>query len=79
MGRSVGDHDIKPSPQGAWVAQSVKRPTLDLGSGYDLLVHGIEPHIKFYADSVEPVRDSLSPSLSLPLPRLYILSLKINK
>ena len=24
--------------QGAWVAQSVKRPTLDFGSGHDLTV-----------------------------------------
>ena len=48
---------------GAWVAQSVKQPTLDLGSDHGLRVHEIEPHIGLRVDSVE--WDSLSPSLSL--------------
>ena len=54
---------------GAWVAQSVECPTLELGSGHDLMVHGIEPR----TDSVEPAWDS--PCLSLPLPPAHPLSL----
>jgi len=30
-------------PQGAWVAQSVKCPTLDFGSGHDLRVGRLSP------------------------------------
>ena len=51
--------------KGARVAQSVKRPTFDFGSGHDLTVHGIKPLIGLCADIVEPAWDSLSPSLSL--------------
>ena len=47
---------------GAWVAQSVKQPTLDFSSGHDLTV----PQIKAHALSAEPAWDSLSPSLPLP-------------
>ena len=54
------------------MAQSVKRQTLDFGSGHDLTVREFEPCMGLCADSVEPAWDSLSPfSLSL--------SLKINK
>ena len=60
----------------AWVDQSVKRPTLDFSSGYDLTVGGFEPLTGLCADSVEPAWDSLS--LPLPLPCLLLLS-KINK
>ena len=49
--------------QGAWVAQLVKRPTLDLGSGHDLTVHGIESHVRLCAVSVVPAWDSLSLSV----------------
>ena len=55
--------------RGTWVAQSVKRPTLDFGSGHDLAVHEFEP---LRTVSAEPAWDSLS-SLRLSL------SLKINK
>ena len=53
------------------VAPSVKRPTLDFGSGHDLMVCGFEPHVGLCADSTEPAWDALSPSLSAPplLPR----------
>ena len=37
-----------------WVAQSVKHETLDFGSGHDLTVHEMEPHIGPCADSAEP-------------------------
>ena len=33
--------------KGAGVAQSVKHPTLDFGSGHDLTVHEIKPCIGF--------------------------------
>ena len=56
----------KNEVRGAWVAQSVKRPTLDFGSGHDLVVHEFEPHVGLWADSVEPAWDALSPSLSAP-------------
>ena len=39
------------------------RPTLDLGSGLDLTVHGVEPHIGLCADGAEPAWDSLPLSL----------------
>ena len=45
---------------GAWVAQSVKHLTLDLGSGHDLAVHKIRPRVWLYAASAEPAWDSLS-------------------
>ena len=35
------------------MTQSVKCPTLDFGSGDDLMVHEIEPHISLCADSRE--------------------------
>ena len=47
---------------GAWVAQPVKRLTLHLGSGGDLMVREIEPRVGLCADSLEPAWDS--PSLS---------------
>ena len=63
------------------MAQLGKRPTLGFGSGHDLTVHEFEPHLGLCADSVGSAWDSLSPSLSLPLPclRMLSLSLKINK
>ena len=59
------------------MAQSVKRLTLDFGSGHDLAVLEFEPCIGLYADSVElawdsPLSFSFYPS---PLP----ISLKISK
>ena len=61
------------------MAQLVKRPTLDLHSGHDLMVQGIEPLIGLCTDSVEPAWDGLSPSLSAPPQLASVLSLKINK
>ena len=51
---------------GVWVAQLVKRPTLDFGSGYNLTVCELEPRIGLCADSTEPAWNSLSPSFSAP-------------
>ena len=61
-------HDLKKTPRtlsqrGAWVAQSVERPTSDFGWGHHHTVHESEPHIGLRTDSVEPAWDSLrSPS-----------------
>ena len=57
--------------RGAWVAPSVKRPTLDFGAGHDLRVCEFEPHIGFCLLGI------LSPSLSAPT--LLVLSLSQNK
>ena len=50
-----------------WVAQLVKRPALDFGSGHNLAAHEFEPCIGLSAVSVEPPSDSMSlcPFLSL--------------
>ena len=63
----VGNHffSFHTSLQGAWVAQSVKCPTLDFGSCHDVTFLRFEPHVGFCADSIEPAWDSLSPSLPL--------------
>ena len=48
------------------MAYSVKRQTLDFGSGRDLEVRGLEPHVGLCADSEEAAWDSVSLSLSAP-------------
>ena len=56
--------------RGAWVAQLVKRLTLDFGSGHDLAVCEFEPRVGLRADSSEPgacFRFCVFP-LSLPFP-----------
>ena len=50
--------------RGTQGAQSVECPTLDFGSGHDLIVPEFEAHIRLRADSAEPAWDSLSPSVS---------------
>ena len=37
-----------------WEAQSVKHLTLGVGSGHDLMVRGIEPHVGLCVDNAEP-------------------------
>ena len=56
------------------MAQSGEHPTLDFGSGHDLTVRGIEPHVRLCGDSTEPAWDSLSPSV----PPLCMLSLSLS-
>ena len=51
---------------GAWVVQSIKRLTLDFGSGHDLTDHEFKPRVGFTAVDTEPALDPLSPSLSAP-------------
>lgn len=46
------------------MVQSVKRRTVDVGSGHDLEVHEFKPFVSLCADSMEPVWDSQSLSLS---------------
>ena len=36
------------------VAQSFKHPTLDFGSGHELTIHRMRPHLGLRADSEEP-------------------------
>ena len=62
----------------AWVAQSVKHPTLGVGSGHDLMVHEFEPCIGLPAVRAEPTSNPLFPSLSA-LPPLSLSLPKINK
>ena len=75
--------DGKIVKRGAWVAPSVKPPTLDFGSGDDLTVCvcAFEPRVRLCADSSEPAWDSHFLPLSLPLlcSRALSLSLKVNK
>ena len=61
------------SRRGAGMAQLGKRPTLDFISGHNLMVGGFEPCVGLCTDSVEPVWDSLSLSLSA-LPCSCVLS-----
>ena len=54
---------------GAWVAQSVKHPTLDFDSGHDLTVREFKLHVRLHTDGAEPAWDSLcaSPPLACSL------------
>ena len=49
----------------------VKRLTLDLRSGHDLMVHEFKYWIRLLADSMEPAWDSVFPSLC-PSPSLSL-------
>ena len=59
------------------MAQFVRPPTLDFGSGHDLMVHEFQPHGGLCADDADPTWDSLSPSLSTS--PLLILSLSLSQ
>ena len=63
---------------GPWVVQSVQGLTLGFVPGHDLMLHGIEPHIRLHTDGAKPTWDCLSP-LSLFLSLSLSLSLKIHK
>ena len=60
------------------MAQSVKRPTLDLGSGHNVTVHEFEPRTGLCVDSGEPVCDAVSPVLSAPPPPPLMLMLMLS-
>ena len=70
---------VKKKSWGVWVAQCIKCPILDFGSGHDLMVGEVEPHIGLCTDNVEPAWDSLSLPLSLPLPCSCSLSLSLSQ
>ena len=55
---------LKKNYWSAWMAQSVKRPTLDFSSGHDLMVHEFKPHIMLFTDSLKPAWDSFPLPLS---------------
>ena len=61
------------------MAQLVKLLTLDFGSGHGLAVREIKPHVGLCALSIEPVWDSLSPSLSAPPPPVLTGSLSLSE
>ena len=52
------------------MAQWVKHPTLNFGSGRDLTVCEFEPHGRLCADSVAPAWDAFSPCLSQKINKL---------
>ena len=56
------------------MAQSVKCQTPDFGSGHDLMVRGIEPHVWVHTLSTESAWASLSPP-TLSAPPLLVLFL----
>ena len=68
---------LKKKVRDAWVVQSVKFPTLDFSLVHDLIVGEIEPLTGLCTDSLESAWDSLSPSLSAPLPLMYMCSLSL--
>ena len=59
---------------GAWVAQSVKRPTSAQVRISRLVGSSPASGSVLTARSLEPVSDSVSPSLSLPLPHSHSVS-----
>ena len=61
------------------MAQLVKHPALDFGSGHDLMVCGIEPCVTPCAESTEPAWDSISPSFSAPPLLMLSPSVSQNK
>ena len=61
------------------MAQSVKCLTLRFVSGHDLTVCETESHVGLCTDSTEPAWNSLSSSLSVPPPLVFILSLSQKK
>ena len=50
--------------------------SLDFHSGHELMVREFQPHVGLCNDSVEPVEDSMSPSVSGP--PLFSLSLSLK-
>ena len=57
---------------GAWV--TAEQLTPDFGSGHDLTVHEIEPHVALCADSAWRLSGFI-----LPLPRSLTLSLSLSQ
>jgi len=71
----------KTEMRGTWVAQSVKRPTLDFGSGHDLRILGSSPVLGGVVSTLsgESAWDSFLFPLPLLLPPLALfLSLSLS-
>ena len=68
--------DDETEAQGAWVAQSVKRPTLALVMILQFVSLSPASDSVLTAQSQEPAWNSGSPSLSAPLPLTLSLSQK---
>ena len=62
--------------RGAWVAQSVERPTSAQVMISQLVSSSPASDSVLKAQSLEPALDSVSPSLSAPNPLTFCLSLK---
>ena len=70
---------LKLNEWGTWVAQLVKGPNLDFGSGHDLTISGTEPNIGLYTDSMKPVWNWVSLPHSPSLPLFPSVSNKLKK
>ena len=68
-------HNKFQNPRGAWVTQTVRCPTLDLGSGHHLMVCELELCAGLCAE--RPAWDS-SPPTHPPAPPLRALSLSLS-
>lgn len=64
--------------RGVWVAQLVKRLTLDFSQDHDLMVMGLSPGVRLSAKVRICLGVSLSPSLSVPSPLMNTLSLPFS-
>ena len=64
--------------QGACMVQSLNHPTLNPGSGHDLMVCETEPCNGLCVDSLEPAWDFFPPPLSLPLPHSLMCALSLS-
>ena len=64
---------------GTWVAQLAKCPTLNNGSGHNLMNREIELHIGLCTDRIEPAWDFLSPLFALPSASSCSLSPSLSK
>jgi len=73
----ISDQEFRTTIRGAWVAQSVKRPTLGFGSGRDLSIMRSSPKSGWC--SVWSLLETLSPSPSAPPPCSLSLPKKKNK
>ena len=64
---------------GGSVGYAVKRLTLDFGSGHELTVHEIEPHVGLCAECGACLGFSLSLSLSAPPLLMHTHTLSLSK
>ena len=70
---------LKKERRGAWVAQSVERPTSAQVMISQLVGSNPASGSVLTAQSLEPASDSVSPSLSAPSPPMLCLSLSLSQ